>query len=608
MKQFRFRWLIAAVATVLWLCTGVPHAFSQATNSGTVIGQITDPSGALIPGAKVTLTDPSAGVTLRSVTNGQGKFLFSDVPPGTYTITVSKTGFSATKSTGLVVNVSTQLTENLGLKVGSESETVEVSAVGAELQTLNATIGQTIGAEAIQSLPSLGHDADTFATLQPGVSPNGSVAGTYNDNNTFLLDGGNNTSDMDGSNSIYIGGAAAVTGDPTGVGTSNGMLYGPPSGVMPVPQDSVEEAQVNSSNQTADFNNSSGSQVELVTPRGTNRWHGGVYEYYLDNGFDANTWDNNQYGVPLPQYHYSRFGAKAGGFLTPNLLGGKFYIFGFFEGYRYPQSQTVSRIVPTASLKAGNLMALDGSATYADTAVDPRGIGLNPDVSAMWNKYEPTGNIAGGGGGPASCGTLYNGTTCDGYNEAAFTANMSEPLSSNDMVFRMDHAFGPKWNWFASYRYYKLTQFNDDQFDIGGFFPGDTLGVPASTSSRPIQPWYVVTGLTTSISTNTTNELHYSYERNYWQWGTNNAPPQVSGLGGAMEPFGESLSDVLAPFNVNTQDIRTRFWDGHDNFLSDNVSILKGNHLLQFGGQYQHDWDYHQRSDNGGGINFTPSW
>jgi Carboxypeptidase regulatory-like domain len=608
MRQLGLRWILAAIAVVLWTGAGAKSMYAQATNTGTVIGQVTDPSGALIPDAKITLSDPSAGVTLNSATNAQGKFLFSDVQPGTYTITASKSGFSETKSTGLVVNVSTQLTANLTLTVGSESETVEVTAVGTELQTLNATVGQTIGVQAIQSLPSLGHDADTFANLQPGVSPNGSVAGTYNDNNTYLLDGGNNSSDMDGSNSVYITGNASVTGDPTGVATSNGELYGPPSGVMPVPQDSVDEEQVNSANQTADFNNSSGSEVELVTPRGTNRWHGSAYEYYLDNGFDANTWNNNQYGIPLTQYHYSRFGARAGGFLTPSWLGGKFYFFGFFEGYRYPQSTTVSRIVPTASLKAGTFTAPDGSATYPMTAVDPRGIGLNPVVSAMWSKYEPTGNIAGGGGGAAACGTLYNGTTCDGYNEAAFTANMSLPLSSNDMVFRMDHDFNSKMHWFASYRYYKLTQAVDAQYDIGGFFPGDTLGTPVSTANRPIQPWYFVTGLTTSISSNTTNEFHYSFLRNYWAWSDQNAPPQVSGLGGAMEPFGESSAYVLAPFNVDTQDIRTRFWDGHDNFFSDNVSVLKGNHLLQFGGQYQHNYDYHQRSDNGGGINFTPTY
>ncbi len=75
-------------------------------------------------------------------------------------------------------------------------------------------------------------------------------------------------------------------------------------------------------------------------------------------------------------------------------------------------------------------------------------------------------------------------------------------------------------------------------------------------------------------------------------------------MGGALEPFGES-TNVLAPYNLNTQDIRTRSWDGHDNFFREDLTQIKGNHLLQFGGQYQHNWDFHERSDNGGGINFT---
>jgi hypothetical protein len=290
MKQLKLRWIMVMVAAMLYTITGAIGALGQATNSGTLVGEVSDQSGALVADATVTVSDPSAGITLTARTTGTGTYVLTTVPPGTYSVTATKSGFSVAKASGVTVNLGTQTTVNLKMKVGSSTQTVEVQVSGAELQTINSTIGQTIGAEAIASLPSLGHDADTFATLQPGVSPNGSVAGTYNDNNTYLLDGGNNTSDMDGNNSVYNTGNSAFTGDPTGVASSNGMLYGPPSGIMPVPQDSVQEAQVNTANQTADLNNSSGSQVEMVTPRGTNRWHGGAYEYNLDNGFDANTW------------------------------------------------------------------------------------------------------------------------------------------------------------------------------------------------------------------------------------------------------------------------------------------------------------------------------
>src|ERR1700728_4707568 len=590
MTQLRLRWIMATIALVLWTCAGASWGHGQATNSGTVVGEVTDPSGAVIPGATVTLSDPSSGVKMTKTTNDDGKYVFPAVPPGTYSVSASRSGFSVARTEGQAVNIGVQLTINLALKVGSSAETVEVQSIGTELQTLNSTVGQTIPQEAIDSLPSLLHDANTFTSMQPGVDPTGSVAGAVNDQSTFLLDGGQITNDMDGSMAVYT---SSFAGDPTGVIGAND-----PTGVMPTPQDSIEEVQVNTTNQTADFDNSAGAQVEFATPRGTNKWHGGVYEYYLDNGLDANTWQNNQNGTPLNQYHYSRFGAKAGGFILPAFWGGRTYLFGFFEGYRYPNSETIERAVPSAGLQAG--MVTYGSTTYNMKTIDPRGIGLNPDVSAMWSKYEPAGN-------DVSCGPLA-GPGCDGVNEIGFKANLALPLTSNDMAFRVDHAFSTKWNWFASYRYYKLSESSDTQYDIGGFFPGDTLGKPVSVAKRPSQPWYFVTGLTTSITANTTNDLHYSFLRNYWSWSDNNAPPQLPGLGGAMEPLGESPTDQLGPFNVNAQSIRTRFWDGQDHFISNNVSTLKGNHLIQFGGQYQHNFDYHQRSDNGGGINFTPTY
>jgi Carboxypeptidase regulatory-like domain len=599
MKQLRLQWILSTLAMVICACMSMHPALGQATNSGTVVGEITDTSGALVPGATLTLSNPSSGTTLTAVTNADGKYVFTTVPPGSYTVTATKSGFSNARTHGQV-SIGTQLTINLTLKVGGGTETVEVQVLGTELQTLNSTVGQTIPQEAIDSLPSLNHDVNTFTTMQPGVSPDGSVAGAVDDQNTYLLDGGQITNDMDGNMSTYTG---SFAGDPTGVASANGMLTNGPTGVMPTPQDSVEEVKVNSANQTADFDNSAGSQVEFATPRGTNRWHGGAYEYYLDNGWNANSWDNNQFGTPLTQYHYSRFGAKAGGFFLPSLLGSRWYIFGFYEGYRYPRSVTISKAVPSASLEAGQI--IESGTTYDLKSIDPRGIGLNPDVAAMWTKYMPKGNLS--GTGSALCGNIA-GSECDGYNEQAFVANMSEPLSSNDMAFRIDHAFNSKWNWFASYRYFKQTSLGSQQVDIGGFFSGDKLGTPAALASRPQQPWYFVTGLTTSITPNLTNDFHYSFLRNFWQWGDENAPPQISGLGGALEPFGETRTDVLAPFNVDTQDIRTRFWDGQDNFLSDNFSLLKGNHLIQFGGQYQHNYNYHQRSDNGGGINFTPTY
>ena len=126
-----------------------------------------------------------------------------DVNPGIYNITVSKAGFETTKTVSQEVKVGASLTVNLTLQVGGANVVVEVSAAGNELQTMNATVGNTITNLTIDNLPSLGRDVSTFVELQPGVSPDGSVAGAVLDQSYFSLDGGNNTNDMDGSMNVY---------------------------------------------------------------------------------------------------------------------------------------------------------------------------------------------------------------------------------------------------------------------------------------------------------------------------------------------------------------------------------------------------------------------
>jgi len=594
------RWTVLTAVLLSLTAFTANFAFAQATNTGTVVGVVSDPSGAVIPGATVTLTDTTTNAARSTTTNKTGQYVFINVPPATYNITATKAGFELDKLDNEVVAVGTQTTANFALHVGSAQTTVEVQAAGTDLQTLNATVGSTVEQEAIAELPSLLHDAGTFTTLQAGISPDGSVAGAVVDQSSFSLDGGDNTNDMDGSMSVYTG---SFAGDPTGGAASGGQgLVTSPTGVMPTPADSVEEFKVNATGQTADFNSSAGAQVEVVTKRGTNTWHGTGYEYYLDNNFSANNWENNNPNAyaKTPDYHYSKFGFGAGGPIAPKWLGGKTYAFVLYQGWRFPNSEIYTRSVPSTALESGMITDTFGDANqgtqYNLASIDPRHIGINPTVLAMWKQYEPAGGDCGG-----------TGPTCDNVNTQLFKGQLSIPYKDNFLVGRLDHDFGEKWHFMTSYRYYKLTKAVDNQVDIGGFFSGDKLGTAASTASRPQQPWYYVAGLTTNVTSKLTNDFHFSYLRNYWSWSTNNAPPQASGLGGALEPFGES-TNILAPFNVNTQSIRTRFWDGHDTFLRDDLTLLKGNHLLQFGGQYQHNFNWHERSDNGGGINFTPTY
>ena len=619
---------------LLVLCLGTQALWAQgAANAGTVAGTVTDQSGAVVNGALVSLTDVATGTPRTTNTNSSGHYAFVDVAPGSYSLSISKQGFATTKAANVQVRVGQTTTFDTGLQVGGTSVEVEVSAVASELQTMNATVGNSVPQIAIDNLPSIGRDVNTFIELQPGVNTDGSVAGAVNDQNYFSLDGGNNTNDMDGSGGVYLGAQQGlIIGDPTGgVATGpaqngNGQTYGSPSGVMPTPQDSVEEFKVNTAGQTADFNSSAGAEIKVVTKRGTGSWHGTGYEYYKDNNWSSNYWQNNQLNyipgghINLPSYHYSRFGAAIGGPIIPKeILGGKTYGFFNYEGFRYPNSETIFRNVPSPALRLGLLTdtttgAIDynlnnAPVTYKGVTYpanygclglcDPLGKGLNPLVSQIWSKYEPQAN--------ASCNSINN--LCDGANILGFAGNLNTPISSNFAVARVDHDFSSKQHLMASYRYYRMNYSGDDQVDIGGFFPGDTIGVPASLSSDPIQDWYLVVGLTSNITANITNDFHYSYLRNWWAWSRAGAPPQIPGLGGALELMSgqsDGKTQDLGPFNVNNQQIRRRFWDGHDNAFRDDVSMLKGNHLFQFGGYYQHNFDYHQRNDSGGTINAYP--
>ena len=611
MMRTRCKWtyLAGAVLSALLLGTFTLPLLAQTTTLGTVSGTVSDPTNAVVPDAAVTLKDTSTGNVRTTNSNAAGRYVFINVNPGKYDLSITKQGFAKTSIPGLTVQVGQVSTNNVTLKVGSESQTVEVATTGVELQTDNATVGSTVTGIALQSLPSIARDTSTFLTLQAGISPDGSVAGTVVDQSSFQLDGGNNTNDMDGSMSVYT---PSYAGDPTGgvANQSNGVAAGA-TGVMPTPADSVEEFKVSTAGQGADFNSSSGAQVQVATKRGTNQWHGTVYEYYLDNNLNANTWQNKLNGVGTPSYHYNRFGGAIGGpIISKKVLGGETYFFANYQGFRWPNATTIEKAVPSAAMKLG-LLQFDGQTynlnpypvsyngtNYAPSncgsgPCDPRGVGINPLVQQMWNKYMPASNESG-------CGL----SRCDGANILGFLANVGVPQNDNFGVARLDHDFGDKWHFMSSYRYYNLTRASTSQVDIGGFFPGDTLGTPAAIASRPQQAWFLVGGLTTQVSNNITNNFVFNYLRNYWAWGTFGDPPQFPGLSGALEPLGESATQSLNPYNVDTQGTRTRNWNGHNYMFRDDVSWLHGKHLIQFGGLFQRNWDGHQRTDNGGGINY----
>src|SRR5690242_12399443 len=254
--------------------------------TGSVTGVVTDPQGGTVAGADVMLTDLATNSSRTTTTNESGRYHFASVAAGNYDITITKSGFKVHKATAQKISVGTQITLDVMLEVGALTESVVVTAqAGSELQTGNATIGTTIDLKQLELLPNLGRDASTLMALQPGVTARGDASGSYMDQNTFTVDGGNNTDDMAGNTIGYIQNFTGVAGAQT-----SSMA----SAVVATPIECVEELIVSTFGQTSDFNASSGAQVQMVTRRGTDQWHGSGYGYYFaTNHGAANSWTNN---------------------------------------------------------------------------------------------------------------------------------------------------------------------------------------------------------------------------------------------------------------------------------------------------------------------------
>ena len=626
---------LAALFCAFALILAPMATLAQSTNTGMIVGVVTDASNAIVPNATVTITLKSTGSSRSTVTDSQGRYVFADVDPGTYDITISKTGFSSTVISNQTVQIGTQLTENAKMQLGSVSTTVTVTETpGAELQTVTPTVGTTLSGAIILNLPNTSRDASTLAVLEPGQNINGNTGGAASDENSFQLDGGYATDDMSGDNNTYIKSFSSDTAG--GMGSYHSSGYSQvPSAVVPVPVASIEEFKVSTANQTADFNGGAGSQMQLVTKRGTKTLHGSVYEYYEDVNFaGANTFDNNATGTAQPSSHFSRFGASAGGEIPhSNFLGGDWFLFGNYEGYRFPESSEFEENFPLPSMRVGILhlngqtinlnpfavtdpgcgaatngckATAAGGYTLVGSSVptticpagpcDPRGYGtttngvsggpLNP-VITLWNTYLPL---------PNDC------THGDGLNYCGYKGSISTPESSNFGVARIDHDFAKNWHFNGTYHYYKLNNNVSDQWDVGGFFPGDTLGQYTAIRYKPQEPWIYTAGLTTDVTSNITNDVHFSYTRNYWAYEDPSGVPNVAGYPAALEIGGET-SNPFGPYNTNNQSTRTRFWDGHDAMYRDDLTWIKGNHLFQLGGQFLRNDDTHKRNDNGESIN-----
>jgi hypothetical protein len=319
------------IGCLLLISTG--PAWSQSFTAA-VRGVITDPSGAAVADAKVIVTEAERNVQHPTTTDGQGRYYVSNLPPGQYTLTVEAVGFKRYAQTAIPLVVQQQATLDIELQLGEVSSVVEVQGESPLVNTTIANLGQVIDNKSILSLPNLARNSMSLVYLTPGVVGSGGRRGDSNTN--FSANGSrNSTSD------VLVDGVTVVT-----VEQNSGItdLKFSPS------VDTVQEFKMQTNFFSAEYGQTGGAVVNMVTRSGTNNYHGTGYYFLRDDALNANDWFSNRAGRPLPEFHRDQYGGVFGG----PIIRDKTFIFGGYE-YTKQQSPTSSTItLPTALQRAGD--------------------------------------------------------------------------------------------------------------------------------------------------------------------------------------------------------------------------------------------------------------
>src|SRR6266852_335181 len=418
---------LLVVSLVAFFIVWASPAFPQ-TSSTSVRGAVTDPSGSVVQGATVVLANAESKTERTATTGVQGEYQFLFIPPGSYSLIVTREGFSRYEQTGLQLLVNTPATANVQLKLGRATETVTVTSEAPVLNLVDASIGNSFDETQVKQIPLEGRSIPELLSLQAGVaytgnrpdidkdqdSRNGSVNGARSDQSNITLDG------VDVNDQ------------------SNGYAF---TSVLPTTLDSVQEFRVTTANYNADQGAGSGAQVALVTKSGTNVLHGSLYEYHRNTLTSANDYfvkhselNSGQPNVP-DKLIRNIFGVSVGGPIRKDRL----FFFANYEGTRDREEQSTVRTIPSPSLCAGNINYLDGSGnpvtvTASDLQqLDPLGVGINPAIenathAGYFDKTFCTGQFV-----------TNDPSVGDGFNYSGYRFRAPVKENNNAFIVRLDY-------------------------------------------------------------------------------------------------------------------------------------------------------------------------
>jgi Carboxypeptidase regulatory-like domain len=586
MKE-RYIGFVAMFGFVLYLfsVSVFSPSLSGQTTYGALTGTVTDPSGAAVVSAEVTLTN--IGTTEKRVqsTGTDGVYSFVNLTPAKYRIDVEKSGFKRTSNPEVTVDVGQTARIDIVLQVGEVTQSVEVTGATPLLQPETSSLGQVVEQRKANELPLNGRNVFNLISLAPSVVPQGSAAGTPVGVNPF----GWGNYQVNGS----FGNQSAqyLDGQPLNIGYINLPV------VIPT-QDSVEEFKVQTSNLGADWGKFSGGVINLSTKSGTNGLHGEAYEYLRNKVLDANDFFLNKAGQKRPPFTQNQFGANAGAPLViPHVYDGRNKTFLFFswEGFRLRTGTAFTTTVPTPAEKAGDFSAITtpivdpcggtvttpvacpnftGAATPFAGNKLPTGR-LNPTSLALL-KYFPAANTA---------GTIDPATGIDTNN---YTIATSGGGNQNQVVGRVDQNLGSNQHIFFRITYWNVLDLPIDPLGTG--LCADRCSEKYATTAPAV-------GYNYTLTPNTVFNVNASLSRFAYDRKPINSGFDLTTIGwpaqyNAAIPVGARTPPTPCVFNFADNIMctqgqsfitdRNTQWD-----FSPSLTLVRGRHTVKFGFQLE---------------------
>ena len=564
---------LAVLSLLLSLLTSLASA--QSTTS--LHGVISDPKGAVLPGATVKINDPQTGFARTVASGPDGVYQFLQIPPATYTVTVAAAGFSTIKRERVTLLVSTPATLNFTMQVEGSKVQIEVTSEAPLVNTQDASIGNAFTERQLLKLPSEGRDPVSILSLQPGV--------------TFI--GGDKQ--IDQSNDSRGGSVSGARSDQTnitldGLDDNEQLLGYAFQGALRTTLDSIEEFRVTTSNGNADEGRSSGGQVSLVTKSGKNTFHGTVYEYNRSSIGEANDWFNEEAEVssnlPNRPGHLIRnvFGATFGGPIQKDRL----FFFMAYEGTRKRETSQITQTVPSALLRQGTMQYLcdpssdpncvAGATPASGVTVIPGGgvsatdniVQLSPGPTGAFAALDP--NCSGNGTCPLGPGpnpavlqvfTQYpepnTDTVGDLLNYRGYTFAGSNPQKLNTYIARLDYKITANGN----HNLFLRGNLQNDNTAEAPEFPGQPSSDFNTSNNKGL-----AAGYTALLRPNLINNFRWSLVREgVGDSGTNSRPFVHFRTLTDITDLGAQSEYVNVPVH---------------NFVDD-LTWTKGKHTLQFG-------------------------